>query len=418
MGQFSQITLTLWAWLTAKQLSDVSAALNVIVVSVYALTLFGDPTILGLILVLKMTGAVAGAFLVPVLSRRWSRRWVLIFADVMNGILMLGLALAPQSSHSVLLLVLPFFMGLFHGTAHVALYAQVPQFLGADFRHQLNSILASMDGISVVAGGTLAGVLYEIVPLDVLLSLDGVTFLVSALVFYLLRVNKGPGKVMSSSKTVAPVAQRLRWTRGSVRLVFVAMGILMLARFMEAFGSSTHNVGFPIISAAFDPGDPAFLIGWIMAIWGLGKIASVFVTPATIRLLHRAGSDEGEMFIGFLIATFAFFLAIFLAVSLATDLALILIFAFFAGVFDASTETVYYAILQNSPVAPVEQLVSLSYFIERLGMGGGILLAGYLFSKATTLEVSSILYLGSAAVALSLLIALWIRRKAYADQHG
>lgn len=412
MRQLARISPKLWTWLAAKQLSDVSAALNVIVISVYALSLFGDPVILGLILALKMTGSVVGALAVPLVSRVWSSRTVLIVSEVVNGALMIALALAPAGNHAVLLLVLPFFMGLFHGTAHVALYTQVPQFLGPDFRHQLNSILASMDGISVVAGGILAGVLYMLIPVKVIFALDGATFLLSGAMFLLLRVNTAVAP--ARAETAAPAAGLGRLGRGALKAILPAVGVLFAARFIEAFGSSTHNVGFPILSAAFDPDNQAFLVGWIMAVWGLGKILAVGVTPASIRLLHRAGVGDAQMFIGFLMVTFAFFLGVFLA----APLWLILAFALFAGIFDASTETVYYAILQHSPAAPADQLISLSYFVERLGMGSGILLVGYAFSRATTQEVSSVLYLGAIAAAFCMLLVSLLKRKPYAGQHG
>ena len=60
----------LWIWLSARQLSEIGTSLNTIVISVYALALFDNPAVLGLILALA--GSVVGALLAPILSRRLS----------------------------------------------------------------------------------------------------------------------------------------------------------------------------------------------------------------------------------------------------------------------------------------------------------------------------------------------------------
>ena len=393
MPRPSRVSPALWIWLSARQLSEIGTSLNTIVISVYALALFDNPAVLGLIIALRMGGSVVGALLAPILSRRLSHRTILVASDFANCALMLALALGPPSSHRMLIPVLPFFMGLFKGTFHVALYTQAPRFLGPEFRHRMNGILASMDGIAMVAGGILAGVLYDLVPVNSIFFIDGVTFLLSGLAF------PDPGANRARDAPPATSAGPERPPTGRPRAILAMVGALFAARFIEAFGSATQNVGFPVISAAYDPGNEAFLVGWIMAFWGLGKFAAVVFTPAAVGVLRRR-VEESSMFIGFLVVTFALFLGVFLSDALWT----ILGFALLAGLCDASTETIYYAILQHSPAAPADQLIGLSYFLERAGMGLGILATGYAFSIASTDAVSSLFYLGSIGIGLCFLV--------------
>ncbi|MBJ7553964.1 MFS transporter [Marinomonas spartinae] len=394
MIQLNQLPLKMWVWLGAKQLSDISAFINTIVISVYALSLYDNPIILGFILALKMSGSVMGAFLTPVLSRFWSHRIIQTASDYANGIIMLALAFSPEPAHPALIVVLPFFMGLFQGTFHVSLYTQVPQFLGANFRHQMNSLLASIHGIAVVIGGILAGILYDFLPVQMIFLIDGGTFLLSGVIFFALRINSNQLNVSASDR---PSSKPEKFDMVMLKNIWMIVGVIFIARFIEAFGSSTHNVGFPILSREFSLENPAFLVGWIMALWGAGKIFASVITPMAVNKLKLYYLDESSIFICFLAITFLLFLGVFWSNSLWV----ILLFSFLAGIFDAATETVYYAILQHSPEGlATDRLISISYFIERAGMGLGILLVGYAFSIASTSTVSGIFYLVSIIASL------------------
>ena len=68
MPRPSRVSPALWIWLSARQLSEIGTSLNTIVISVYALALFDNPAVLGLILALRMGGSVVGALLAPILS--------------------------------------------------------------------------------------------------------------------------------------------------------------------------------------------------------------------------------------------------------------------------------------------------------------------------------------------------------------
>ena len=95
MPRPSRVSPALWIWLSARQLSEIGTSLNTIVISVYALALFDNPAVLGLILALRMGGSVVGALLAPILSRRLSHRTILVASDFANCALMLALALGP-----------------------------------------------------------------------------------------------------------------------------------------------------------------------------------------------------------------------------------------------------------------------------------------------------------------------------------
>lgn len=403
MERTFSVANSLWVWLGAKQLADISASLNTIVISVYVLTLFDNPAMLGIILALKMVGSVLGAFLVPSISKRWGHRRILIGSDFANAGLTLFLALSPIASHHTLFLALPLFMGLFQGTFHVALYSQSHLFLGHDKRHRMNSLLASMDGVAVISGGILASVVYGMVSVQTIFLMSAAAYFASGFAFV-----RFSGDQAVTQEVLADInPSRLKGLSAPIlRTLIGSLGLVFTARFVEAFGSATHNVGLPILSAAYDPENNAFLVGWIMSIWGLGKMAAAIVTPRMVSYLEQRRIGDDHTFIAFLILTFLFFVGVFFV----TYLPLILAIAFFAGIFDASAETVYYGLLQHSRVARTDQLISLSYLVERAGMGLGMLTVAYAFSVGSVGWISALFYLGSIVSCL-LLITLSARGK-------
>ncbi|MEM9523652.1 MAG: MFS transporter [Pseudomonadota bacterium] len=403
----------LWFWLSAKTLSDISAAINTIIISIYMLSITGSPFSLGLLLACRMAGSVVGAFCIPYASRYFSPSSILIFCDVLSALCMFVLVLSPATSDVLLLYPIVFCIGGLHGGFLVVIMSQSPNFMGYEMRHRMNAILGSISGVAIVAGGITASIIYVLLPVKIIFLLDGATFLLAAIIFAFTgrRLTSDRTQTTAASRNAAqPSSVKRRWVQfiSAARVSLIALGAVIAARFTEAFGSSTHNVGFPILSEAYDAGNPAFLFGWIMAFWGLGKMCSTFATPNLLHWMEKNGRSIAAVFYVCLIITFALFLAVFEA----PGLPLMLILGFCAGFFDGSTETAYYSILQSSPPEAKESVISFSYFIERAGMGMGILLVGHSFSVLGTETTPQLFYGGSILVILVLVgFGFWRRQK-------
>lgn len=119
--------------------------------------------------------------------------------------------------------------------------------------------------------------------------------------------------------------------------------------------------GFPIRSLLFDANHPAFLYGWLMAAWGVGRLGSAAVTPRVLERLEWRRQPLEPYFIALLIVTFACFLGVFEVRAMAGMLG----FALPAGIFDAATETVYYSLLQSTPTASHDRVIGVPYVAER-----------------------------------------------------
>ncbi|QRR07522.1 MFS transporter [Burkholderia sp. MS455] len=391
----------LYVWLAFKTISDTSSMMISIVLATYALDISGSTVLLGLAMALRLLGSVAGAAAVPRLSR-FSRRTLIFSAEVGSALAIGMLVFSSRAADTVLVYVVPFLIGVFQGIYRVSIMSDVPEMVGREGRHRFNAILCATDGVSVVGGSLMASVVtHYLVYKDVFL-IDSVTFAISA-VSFLVIVGGMPNQQCTSGVTLTSTTN----VPSGVGPYLPATVLLVIgARFVEAFGSSVHNVGFPIRSQLFDAYHPVILYGWLMAVWGAGRLVSTPVTPRLLKRLEWRRQPLEPYFIGALILTFVCFLCVFVVRTVPGMLA----FAFWAGAFDAATETIYYSFLQLTPATMRDHVIGISYAAERTALGLGMLLVGFAFSRLTTDVVALLFYSGSIALASLILIAVGVRR--------
>lgn len=391
----------LYAWLSFKTISDVSSTMISIVLATYALDVTGSAALLGLTMASRLLGAVAGGAAVPRLGR-FSRR-TLIFSAEAGGALAIGaLAVSSRAADTTLIYVVPFFIGLFQGMYRVSIMSEVPDMVGQAGRHRFNAILSATDGVSVVGGSLIASIVTQYLTYKNVFLIDAITFAISAVSFLML-VGSMPRRAASPDAGHAPAPAAMA-SSGTARYLSAVVMLVIGARFIEAFGSGTHNVGFPIRSQRFDANHPAFLYGWLMAAWGVGRLGSAAVTPRVLERLEWRRQPLQPYFIALLIVTFACFLGVFEVHAMAAMLG----FALLAGIFDAATETVYYSLLQSAPTASRDRVIGVSYVAERAGLGLGMLAVGFAFAQLGT-DVTALVFYG-ASMALAGLAWLRVKR--------
>lgn len=390
----------LYVWLSFKTISDISSTMISIVLATYALEVTGSAALLGLTMASRLLGAVAGGAAVPRLSR-FSRR-TLIFAAEAGSALAIGvLAMSSRAADASLIYFVPFFIGLFQGIYRVSIMSEVPEMVGQEGRHRFNAILSATDGVSVVGGSLLASVITQYLAYKSVFLIDSITFAISAIAFLML-VGNMPRRHRPAEETHAAAAGALP---RAARYLSVIVMLVICARFVEAFGSGTHNVGFPIRSQLFDPNQPAFLYGWLMAVWGVGRLVSAAVTPRLLERLESRHQPLEPYFIALLILTFACFLGVFEVRGMPGMLGFVLL----AGIFDAATETIYYSLLQSTPAALRDRVIGISYVAERTGLGLGMLAVGFVFSRLGT-DVTALLFYGGS-IALAGLAFVGVKRR-------
>ena len=376
-------------WLGAKLLSDVGSALSLIILGVYAYELTESPETLAWLLALRLIGTVVGGSCCSMLRRSFGNRVVMIAAEFVAAAAMVLLVLTPTVSHLILLYPVIFTKGLCQALFHVALYSEVPALVGHNKRHKLNAILSAIEGLGIVIGGVVASSLGGLFSFKVLFAADASSYLVSGAALLILRA--WLPKVAEPEKDKAHLVAGLKafmHLKPIFHATSVVLPLLILVRVFEAFGSSAHNVGFPILSTQFDVVNSAFLFSWIMAAWGAGRLVAAGIIPRLYSRLEKQSVELEYIFIVSVIVTFGFFIGVFWFAGLG----FILAFALLAGIFDSGTESAYYSILQRAGRDERSLIVSLSYVLERCGMGVGMLAVGAIFASLGLLPGVLIFY--------------------------
>lgn len=143
-------------------------------------------TLMGLIL---MVSSLPGAILGPVggtIADRYSRRKIIIFSDLINGLCVVGLSALVfyYASETNLIITALFIVGLVLGIIGAfftpAISAAIPDLVPKESIASANSLSQSTVQISMLIGQGIGGVLYRILGPPALFLIDGITYLFSA----------------------------------------------------------------------------------------------------------------------------------------------------------------------------------------------------------------------------------------------
>ncbi|MGV1802008.1 hypothetical protein [Agrobacterium vitis] len=309
---------------------------------------------------------------------------VLLGADLVAAAIMLFGSLTPAFAEPIYILSAAFALGLCFGISNITLLSVGPEIAGSEGRYKFNGQLLSMQAAATVVSGLTVGFVYAAGPITYHLIIAGFVFLFSGA----LTAVRARGIRIATSTTPKKRGRLLDIATAGFSLAVILM---ILGRGIEAFGSGVHNVGFPLLSAAFDPTSKARLAGFLLSAWGIGRIFSGFIVPKLLKHLSANTSKIAAFFFVANALTFVFFMAVFQLTSLPE----ILCFAALAGLFDAATEIAYYSYLQANTSELRDKLLSTSYILERLALFSGILLAGFMLGHFSLPAASALIYSAS-----------------------
>ncbi|MFN3685349.1 MFS transporter [Salinarimonas sp.] len=404
------------AFVGAKFVSDCASSMDMVILSAYVFAATGEALAVGLFLTARLAATVVGSTLASRIADRMPRRAILIAADLGRALGLFLFALAPAEWHPILFVPLAIVLGSCTGLFKVALYAEAPALRGYDQRHAVNATFNASEGVAEVVGGLSAAFVLALMSFKGVFLIDAATYLVSALALFLLMRGIGsaaPAAALAriEAKAAPPVAPVP--ILALIRAVSIALPITFIARGVEAFGSSAHNIGFPVFSADFDPDNPAFLFGLIMAAWGAGRLVAAGAIPRILAhpVIARDVFGLERVFLVGMILTFAMFLGVFATLVVPV----VVFFAFAAGIFDASTEVAYYSSLQRAPAESRGRVIGVSYALERMAMGLGMLATSAVLQVQPLFETVAALYGVSVLIAAALLVAMARLRRPGAD---
>jgi MFS family permease len=251
----------------------------------------GSATLMGMLVMVAM---LPGVILGPVggtVADRFSRRAIIILSDVLNGIVVLLFSLLiflyPQevNLNIIFLFFVTIFIGIVGSFFRPAISASIPDLVPENKLATANSLNQSSFQISMFIGQGLGGILYRVLGPLMLIFVDGLSYLFSAISESFIAI---PQKIPERSKDYKSVFQEFKsdtiggfryiWKRVGMRNLFVAAAftnffampiILLLPFYVEDFLKVTTE-----------------WYGYLIAAWGFGSLLGFFLI-GMIRLSGR-----------------------------------------------------------------------------------------------------------------------------------
>jgi MFS family permease len=297
-------------WL-ARLISSLGSWLLVVAVPAHVFALTGSVAATGLTLAVQFVppavlGPVAG-----VLVDRWNRRWIMIGADVARAAVVAILFAVRQPADLWLLYVALVAESVGTVVFRPAAQAHTPALVGtASKLSSANAVNAAADGAVRVVGGPLGGVLLVWIGFDLLIGLDVLSYLLSA-VGILLTATLAPEAARIRSRIRAdvreglaflgsqPIARNLLLINTFFLAINACLSALLVPYGMTVLGGSAPTglvmaalgigflLGAPVLRILVDRVSAARLLGGSLTITGFG-FAALFLSTSLIAALSAA----------------------------------------------------------------------------------------------------------------------------------
>ncbi|MCG8604554.1 MFS transporter [bacterium] len=237
----------------------------------------GSASLMGFLLMVSLLPSVILGPIAGTLADQYSRRKIIILSDIISGVavILLAILIFVGPDRNDLLLTAIFAVNLLLGCVRTffgpAISAAIPDLVPEEQINAANSLKQSTEQISVFVGQGLGGYLFALFGAPILLLIDGVSYLFSALSESFIRIPQTlPEKASSwrekiqTFKTDTVAGFRFVWNQSGLRAVFFAAAFLNF--FMTPFG-----LLLPFYVEDFLHVTPAWY-GYLLAAVGFGSL--------------------------------------------------------------------------------------------------------------------------------------------------
>lgn len=387
---------------TGKGISDVGNFINMIAYNLYAYVLTGSAWAMGGLMAVRLFGGFFFGFFSGMLADRMNRKTIMIFADVIRGAALVLLVLAPAYWKVPLLAVTSFVLGAFGQVFNVALQSSIPAIVGKDWVVKANALINSLQSAGMVTGTLTAGLALGFLGYNTLFLIDAGTFFLSAFILYILPIQTREIAIEESGAKPIRFLEEINFLRQYLKM-FPVLLVLMIIRFIDTFGSASHNVGMPVFSAQLRPDAPSFYAGIIWAAWAVGNLAGARGAVKWFRMDHARFSE-----IAFGVSTF-FMSAFFILIFAGVHWSFIVICGFFAGVSDGVSAICFNSRLQNEPDHIRGRIFGVASSFHTVGFGIGMLVCSPLLDVFSPFGVAAIMHGVPLVICTWFVIRQWKR---------
>ena len=364
-------------FLYSKALSDFGSFMDLLVLNVLILVATGSPVWLAATMAARTIGGVLGSLMSGIVADRYNRRKVMIITDFLRA----GIILLLIPFHDpIMILIASFSIGLINSFFMVSFSSEIPQIFGQDKIIETNSLISRLTSVSLVLGFIGAGVISEILGFKLTLAIDAATYVISGVVLMMMKWDSQPiTSTINASKGVwKKIRSLLDDTKEVYKYLKVAPLLLMvnIVFLIGAFAGSSHNLGIPLLAESLNGDRQTFYYGMIWGVWGIGSVFATYTLPK-LRIVR----DDRIFFVCFISAIL---MSVgFISFLSTTIIAIVFIFAFLTGVFDASFTTLHTSILQKAENHIRGRVFAVGMLLKSLGFAAGFIFAPILLKELT-----------------------------------
>ncbi|WP_144481106.1 MFS transporter [Cytobacillus oceanisediminis] len=382
-------------FLYVKAFSDLGTFMDLIAINVLMYIATGSPVWLAATMAFRTLGGVLSSLFSGVLADRFDRRKIMIWTDIFRAVIILSLIPFPNP---VMILIVCFLIGLTSSFFAVSYSAEIPQIFGQDKVLETNALISRLTSISLVLGFIGAGMITDFLGYQITLIIDAATYLLSAGVLIKMKwqttASVGTDLIASGVKEkVSQIGKDLKEVYSFILSVPMLLYINIIF-LVGSFAGASHNLGIPLLADAIDTSKQSLIYGLIWGVWGIGSVLASMLLP-------RMNFIKGNR----LYRTY-FVSAILMSAGFITFLSniniwVVLMFAFFTGIFDACFTTLHATILQQTDNYIRGRIFGVGMLLKSLGFALGFLVAPILLEALSlakmvwifhgTLIISSIL---------------------------
>ncbi|MCX5341166.1 MFS transporter [Streptomyces atratus] len=375
-------------------LSSYGTFLNMVALNLFVYETTGRALAMGLFMAVRLGSGFLAGLAAGGLLARFTAKSLMLWTNVAQAAVMLLLVFAPEGMRTAALMAVSVVVGACGTLFMVSLRSSIPEMVGDERRSWANSLSITGRSLAMVAGFASAGVVVSLVGYTAAFVVDMATFVVCAVTVALLPIaGGGRGKVArpeSEGDSGGRTQESKRGTGTGRRRMPGAflrsaaapgLGLMVVLRGADAFGSSSHNAALPVYSAGLDAAHPAVFVSAFWCLWALGNVVAQQLIQ---RYIKRTGRSVGAPGFGYgtCLMSGAFILAFAGFPSAATA-----VIALVAGSADGLTEVSYTSHLQTLPAELRGHAFGLSATVENLGFGVGMILVAVALDSHSPLTV-------------------------------
>lgn len=277
--------LRLWSAESVSLFGTQATFLTVTLIATFVLD--ATPRQMGILGAMGGMASLFAGLLAGVLADRLRRRPLMVVADVLSALLILAVPTVWALGSLVMfhLYLVEFLVGGLTTVSYVAGQSYLPVVVGRGYLVEANGKLRASEALAQVAGPSFAGGLAQFVAAPLVLVLDSLSFLASAILVGSIRtVEPGRRRQPDDESTGAfgraarETAEGLRWILGSPLLRAVLATSVSLSLFSGVFAALF------VLFAGRGLGLSPAAIGAVLAFQGIGSILGALLSG---RISHR-----------------------------------------------------------------------------------------------------------------------------------